>query len=301
MYNRLGYACLCITLRERKPSVFASRGVTKKTIERDGLDVVGHRALLNCRDLLAILEWNEAHEIRFFRISSDLWPWMGVHDVRATSSWPAIQEALRDAGAYARDKGHRLTFHPPHFVKLASPDPVLVQKSMDELETHSLIFDLMGYETASPENKINIHVGGAYGDKQKSMDRFAASYRRLSPRCRARLTVENDDTRAGYSVRDLFGGLFRQCGIPIVFDLHHHQFNTGGLSEEEAFQMAVATWPADVTPVVHWSESDPYRRPNAHSDFVQGPIRVYGRVDVMIEAKAKEKALLRYRQSRKEI
>lgn len=292
--QRLGYACINTALRERKPSVFASRGVTKKTIDRDGVDVVGFRALQNCRDLLTILRWNEDRQIRFFRISSDLWPWMGVHDVRTTTSWKEIQEALRDAGEFARQKGHRLTFHPPHFVKLASPNANLVAQSIRELETHSLVFDAMGYDTASVDNKINIHVGGSYGDKNASLERFAVSYLSLSDRCRQRLTVENDDTGAGYSVRDLFR-LHRRCGIPIVFDLHHHQFNTGGLSEEEAFHMATATWPDGVTPVVHWSESQDGRRPNAHSDYISGPIRVYGPCDVMIEAKAKEKALLRYR------
>jgi len=295
-YRRLGYACICTRLRSQKPPVFASRGVVKKTIEREGRDIVGFRALQNCKDLLKILEWNERYGIRFFRISSDIWPWMGVHDVSETSSWKEIREALFTCGEFARKHDHRLTFHPPHFVKLASQDPLLVKQSIRELETHSQIFDLMGYTKASPENKINIHIGGSYGDKEASLQRFAQSYNSLSNRCRSRVTVENDDTGAGYSVRDLYA-LHRVTGIPIVFDFHHHKFNTGGISEQDAFDLAVSTWPEGIVPVVHWSESQEGRRANAHSDFVKGPIIVYGPCDVMIEAKAKEQALLQYRQS----
>jgi UV DNA damage endonuclease len=283
-------------LREAKPSVFMSRGVTKKTIEAKGLDIVGERALLNCKDLLKILAWNDAHNINFFRMSSDVFPWMGVHDMKKTVYWPEIKAALATAGEYARAKDHRLTFHPSHFVKLASPDEKLALASMAELEVHSQILDLMGFEHASPYNKINIHVGGSYGDKAATLARWAARYLALSERCRQRVTIENDDTVAGYSVRDLLG-LHGLCGVPIVFDFHHHKFNGGGMTEVEALDAAMRTWPDGVTPVVHWSESQDGRKPHAHSDYV-ADICVHGRdVDIMIEAKCKERALLRHRES----
>jgi UV DNA damage endonuclease len=281
-------------LREAKPSVFMSRGVTKKTIAEKGTTVVGERALANCRDLLRILQWNEAHEIRFFRMSSDIFPWMGIHDVEDTPSWPQIRVALEQAGAYARAHGHRLTFHPSHFVKLAATDETLARQSMAELEVHSQILDLMGFETASPYNKINIHVGGVYGDKATTLQRWASRYMGLSERCRARVTIENDDTPSGFNVKDLVG-LHRQCGVPIVFDFHHHKFNSGGWSVTEALDAAMETWPDTITPVVHWSESQEGRKPHAHSDYVTD-ICVHGRtVDIMIEAKCKERALLRHR------
>ena len=72
--------------------------------------------------------------------------------------WPEIQVALREAGEYARAHGHRLTFHPDHFVKLASKDAAYAETSKRELEVHSLLFDEMGYTDASPFNKINIQV-----------------------------------------------------------------------------------------------------------------------------------------------
>lgn len=151
--------------------------------------------------------------------------------------------------------------------------------------------------------QINIHVGGVYGNKNKTLDRFAETFHeRLSDSLKARLAVENDDVPNSYSVDDLLL-LHTKTGIPITFDFHHHQFCPGIMSQKEAFETAMSTWPQGIRPVVHWSEMPecPQRRkthPHSHSNFVYGPINVYGyedQVDVMIESKAKEAALLLYR------
>ena len=152
----------------------------------------------------------------------------------------------------------------------------------------------------TPYNKINIHIGGVYGDKVSAMERFCTNFQRLPESVKSRLTVENDDKASMYSVVDLYEGVYKVIGIPIVFDYHHHRFNTGGLSEEDALEVAISTW-VDVVPVVHYSESrsieqeDPKIRPQAHSDYVYDYINTYdNRVDIMVEAKAKELAVLKY-------
>jgi len=289
--NPLGYACICTYLRKR--GVFMSRTCRKKTIEEKGVSVIGDLALANCKDLLTILKWNEANGIRFFRMSSDIIPWKTEYDIRLDPQWPDIQVALREAGEYARAHGHRLTFHPDHFVKLASKDAAYAETSKRELEVHSLLFDEMGYTEASPFNKINIHVGGAYGDKMGTLQRWSARYLELSERCRARVTVENDDRPNLFSVTDLMD-LHKMCGVPVVFDFHHHKFCNGGISAEEALDLAMTTWPVGVVPVVHWSESQEGRKPHAHSDYVTSIDCLGRRVDVMIEAKMKEAALLQF-------
>jgi UV DNA damage endonuclease len=155
----------------------------------------------------------------------------------------------------------------------------------------------------SPYAKINIHLGGAYGDKEGSMKRFCESFKRLPDSVKTRLTVENDDKASMYSVKDLYEGVHKKIGIPIVFDYHHHRFCDGGLTEQEALELAMSTWPEDVKPVVHYSESrqieqeDPKLKPQAHSDYVYDKIDTYGNmVDIMIEAKAKERALIKYKE-----
>ena len=127
------------------------------------------------------------------------------------------------------------------------------------------------------------------------------NFPRLPESVSSRLTLENDDKASMYSVKDLYYGIYKQCGVPIVFDYHHHRFCDGGLSEKEALEMAISTWPKDITPVVHYSESrskerlDESIRPQAHSDYVYDYIDTYGNdVDIMIEAKHKELAVLKY-------
>jgi UV DNA damage endonuclease len=149
----------------------------------------------------------------------------------------------------------------------------------------------------SHANKINIHVGGAYGDKADTLKRFADNYRALPDNVRLRLTVENDDKQGLFAVSDLVS-LHEDCGIPIVFDYFHHRLHTGGWSEEEAFHAAYATWPR--RPVFHYSSSrreyeDPEAKKEAHADWLHERINNYGKpLDIVIEAKMKELALLRY-------
>jgi UV DNA damage endonuclease len=180
-------------------------------------------------------------------MSSDLIPWKTDVDVCLDPVWPEIQAALREAGDYARQHGHRLTFHPDHFVKLGSKDAAYAETSKLELEIHSMLLDEMGFDVASPENKINIHVGGAYGDKRATLRRWADRYQELSPRCRARVTVENDDRPNLFNVIDLME-LHEMCGVPIVFDFHHHKFCDGGIGVVDALDLARTTWPSGVTP-----------------------------------------------------
>ena len=154
----------------------------------------------------------------------------------------------------------------------------------------------------TPYNKINIHIGGAYGDKTAAMKRFCENFHLLPNSVKSRLTVENDDKASMYSVKDLYEGVYNVIGIPIVFDYHHHRFCSGDLSEQQALEMAISTW-GDIVPVVHYSESrskeynDTTIREQAHSDYVYDYIDTYGnRVDIMVEAKAKELAVLRYKE-----
>eukprot|EP00879_Flechtneria_rotunda_P013830 GHRR01014443.1.p1 GENE.GHRR01014443.1~~GHRR01014443.1.p1 ORF type:complete len:1060 (+),score=468.43 GHRR01014443.1:1060-4239(+) len=263
----LGYACLCMTMRQY--DVFNSRDCVKKTRDAaDGLAKVSQLALANARDLVPLILWNEAHGIRLFRLSSCILPWMTSYKPEELADWLDIQRALRAAGDLAKTLGHRLTFHPSEYCKIAGEREAWVTQSVQELEVHSRIFDEMGFLPATPFNKINIHVGGTYGgDKEATLRRFSAVVNeRLSPNCKARLTVENDDRASQYSVADL--QLVHQLtGIPIVFDFHHWKFCQGGQTQEEAFLSALATWPAGVRPIVHWSESpeEPGKRRSAHS------------------------------------
>jgi UV DNA damage endonuclease len=291
---KLGYACINMTMGKK---VTTNRTMVKRTFEARGLDYVSELALLNAKDIVRILEWNRLNGISFFRLSSALIPWGDQLDLTQLKDYKEIKRELKKAGDFAKFWGIRITSHPGPFNVLVSPNESVVLKTIADLELHGKVFDMMGLEK-SPYNKINIHCNGVYGDKISAMMRFCENFKRLSPSVRKRLTIENDDKASMYSVKDLMF-IHNIIGIPIVFDYHHHKFCTGDLSEEMALKLAVSTWPKSITPVVHYSESKSLHENNtkikdqAHSDYINRIPNTYGYdVDIMVEAKAKELAIL---------
>ena len=295
----LGYACINSTL-QTADGITTNRGMRQKTFNEKGLDYVSELALQNCRDLVTIVKWNEENGIKLFRMSSDIFPWMTYYDFTDLPDYNKIANLLKGAGLLATKYGQRLTFHPSHFNALGSPNPIVVEKAIKELDKHGDIMDLMGLGTTH-YNKINIHVGGAYGDKPSTLDRWCSNFAKLNDNTRSRLTIENDDKANMYSVVELVEGISKPTGVPVVFDYYHHKFCTGGLTEQEALELAISTWPKGITPCCHYSESrrkehlDESIRAQAHSDLISSTICRYGNeVDVVVEAKHKELAVLNY-------
>jgi UV DNA damage endonuclease len=293
----IGYACINQTLSTGKNKITTNRSMIKSTFVQRGLTYASELGLKNAKDLLPILKWNVEHGIFLFRLSSDFFPWASEYRLEDLPDYEEIKSTLAEAGQYAKQNGLRITSHPGPFVVLTSPKESVVRNAITDLEIHGKVFDLMGLYN-SPYNKINIHCNGVYGDKISAMDRFCENFQRLSHSVQSRLTVENDDKATMYSVKDLMY-IHNKIGIPIVFDYHHHKFNTGGLSEKEALELAVSTWKNSIAPIVHYSESkslhenDSKIKPQAHSDYINSLPDTYGLdVDIMVEAKMKELAIL---------
>ena len=276
----------------------------KKTFKEKGLDYAGELGMLNAADLSKILKWNVSNNIKCFRLSSEFFPWASEYNFKDLPQYQRIKTLLAGAGNYAKQNGLRLTSHPGPFNVLVSPREHVVENTITDLRIHGEIFDMLGL-SRTPYNKINIHCNGVYGDKISAMDRFCKNFERLPQSVQTRLTVENDDKASMYSVKDLMY-IHERIGIPIVFDYHHHKFCTGDLSEQEALELALSTWPKDITPVVHYSESKMLHegneklKPQAHSDYINDLPNLYGNnVDIMVEAKAKELSILPYINSNK--
>jgi UV DNA damage endonuclease len=323
---RFGYCCINMQLSSQ--GIRTGRTMIERKFKAGGMQLASDISLANARDLLPILQWNEQQGIRLFRIGSEIFPRWNHYELADLPDIAEIAHHLRVAGDYARAHGHRLTTHPGPFHILGSPDSVVVENSIVGLERHSEMFDLMGF-APSFDNLINIHVGATYGDKATTIQRWLKNYDRLSDNLKARLVIENDDKASMYSVRDLYEMLHRDIAIPITFDYWHHTFNTGDLSEQEAFFMARETWTRHgVTQCTHYSESrrreaqrliegicDKHGIPQedlpkwptfakmykefskikapAHSDFILQLPNTYGvdALDVEVEAKAKEQAI----------
>ena len=293
----LGYACINTALSANK--IFTNRTMRRKTFDANGEDYVSDLALANVKDLKTIIQWNNEMKIKLFRLSSQIFPWSDEYDVKGLKDYDEIAELMLEIGKIAKDAGQRLTMHPGPYNCLASPTKKVVEKTIRELNFHSEQFNMMGYDP-SPYNKINIHVGGAYGDKKGTLDAFCHNFKLLNEDTKKRLVIENDDSPNEYSVNDLYWGIYKQIGIPITFDYFHHKFNTGTLTEEEALRMASTTWPKGVTQCCHYSESrrkeklDESIRPQAHSDLIYEKINTYGlNPDIVIEAKLKEQSIFK--------
>lgn len=293
---RLGYACINNALAEN--DICVNRSIIKKTFLQKGIGYASEIALKNIADFAKVIDWNIKHRIDFYRMSSDMFPWMSEYELEQLPDISKIKTILARIGEKAKEHNLRLTFHPGPFNVLASPNDTVVDKTLKELRQHGEIMDMIQLPR-SPFAKINIHIGGAYGDKTASLERFVTNYRRLADTARLRLTVENDDKANMFSVRELLS-VHERTGIPIVFDFLHHKFCMGDLTEEEALEIALDTW-GDITPVVHFSSSkrkfeDKASLETAHADFIYEPVKKYGRhFDIMLEAKAKEAALEKYR------
>lgn len=294
---RIGYACLNTTLAEKDVQV--NRSMIRKTFIAKGVAYASELALRNVGDLEKVIDWNIRYKIMLYRLSSDMFPWMSEYELLDLPDYKAIADTLTRVGRKALNADMRLTFHPGPFNVLATASPVVLRNTVKELRQHGEIMDLLGLPR-SPFAKINIHVGGAYGNRQMAMERFCDHLGLLPESAATRLTVENDDKASMFSIADLMF-IHVRTGVPLVFDYLHHKFCTGGLAEEEAFRMAVSTWPAGINPVVHFSSSkkiyeDPTAAEAAHADMIHEPVNTYGRsVDVMLEAKAKEVALKAFR------
>ena len=293
----LGYACICETLK--KDGITTNRSLKKATLDKKGLEYVSELALENVRDLETYLKWNLENNIMLFRMSSSIIPWANKIDWHTMKDIDEIKEILKRCGDFANKHEMRLTMHPGQFVVLTSPHEHVVENSISELRAHSDLMNYMGL-SETPYNKINIHMGAAYGDKINSSKTFVKNFKTLPRDIQNRLTIENDDKAVMYSTTDLYKLVYGEIGIPIVFDYHHHKFCTGGQTEQEALTLATTTW-GTIKPVVHYSESKALNeglkvKLQAHSDYINGPIDTYGLdLDIMLECKAKELALLKLR------
>jgi len=181
-----------------------------------------------------------------FRLSSDMIP---LHDVVPRHYWDndELRALYRAFGDRCRQFGLRVVTHPGQFCVISSLTESTIQSSVKELEYHAWMFDQAGFEQ-SPMHAVNIHLG-----KKDSVDRFCDVYKGLSKSVRERITIENCESVA--SILDC-KVIHEKTGAPITFDSHHHTFKDGGVSLEDAFQIAVQSWDG-IKPLQHVSNTEP--------------------------------------------
>jgi UV DNA damage endonuclease len=295
---RLGYCCINLTLQESL-KITINRGMVKRTFLEKGINYASDLSLLNVKDLEKIVTWNQENGIKMYRMSSDMFPWSSEYEFSDLPDYQEILTIMKRIGDFAKENGQRLTFHPSPYSVLASDKDHVVNNAIKEINQHAEIMDMMGLDR-TPFYPINIHVNTTKPSKEESSSRFCKNFQRLSDSAKSRLVVENDDKPTQFTVKDLKEMIHDKIGIPVTFDFLHNKCNPYTESEEEALSLALSTWPSEITPITHYSDSrkifeDDSSKLLAHTDWIWNDVETYGlKFDIEFEVKMKDKALLRF-------
>jgi UV DNA damage endonuclease len=282
---RIGYPCI-----NRSIGCTASRTFRLSSYSEDRLRETV-RENLAC--LARILAYNTLHNLLFFRITSDLVPFAS-HPV-CTFPWQEyFSGEFRQIGEYIRRHGFRISMHPDQFVLLNASDEGVLRRSIADLEYQVQVLDLMGLDDSA---KVQIHVGGVYGNKPASMDRFVKQYQMLDPAIRNRLVIENDERL--YTIADCLA-IHEQTGIPVIMDSFHHALLNNGEQFPDLLQSVRETWKGtDGIPMADYSSQAPQKRMGAHAEqIVADDFREFLAItrpadfDIMLEIKDKERSAL---------
>ena len=326
--GRIGYACLNTYLRNSNPPVFSSRTcriasilehrhplkdpsqpehATKNRPDKDQLADVerGKRyvealCLANIKDIIKMVRWNDRYNIKFMRLSSEMFPFAS-HEEYGYKLAPFASEVLAKAGKVIAELGHRVTTHPGQFTQLGSPRKSVIENSIRDLDYHDEMLSLLKLPEQLDKDAVMIlHMGGMFEGKKETLDRFRKNYAKLSQSVKNRLVLENDDVI--WSVHDLLP-VCEELNIPFVLDFHHHniifdssQIREGTKDIMELFPRIKATWDRKgIRQKMHYSEPTPAaitgRQRRKHSPRVATLPPCPPDMDLMIEAKDKEQAV----------
>lgn len=283
---RIGYPCINLTIECKGDRTFRLRSYSEKRLKSTICN--------NLKCLHEMLMFNVSHDILFFRITSDLVPFAS-HPI-CKFNWQKYFEAkFREIGSLIKTHGIRISMHPDQFTLINSLEKRVFENSCKELTYHAEILDLMQLDESA---KIQIHVGGVYGNRVESTKRFTRRFDTLESKTRKRLVIENDDLL--YKLKDCIK-ISHQTGIPVLFDAFHHSVNNNGETVREAFAAFTSTWKAkDGPPMVDYSSRAKRGSWRKHAESID--IKHFRRFlhetkpsdfDIMLEIKDKEKSALK--------
>lgn len=296
MSTRIGYACISNVLRPME--IFTSRTATLARVRAEGLPLLDAIVYANLADLVRIIQFNESRGIRFFRMSSGMFPLMSSDKIddmpwRGEYTVARYRRELAAAGRLARSLGHRLTMHPGQYVQLGTLRDDVLTASVRDLQMHAEILQLAGM---SDESTIVIHLGGHFEDRAASLLRFEARLAELPKIIRKYLVLENDET---WDLLEILP-MCRRAKVPLVIDFFHHIVNGADRFDVKTILAdALATWTqVGRRPKIHWSEQDPTKRPGAHSQAISHIPKfmldwcLENNIDIMLEVKDKDYSVM---------
>jgi UV DNA damage endonuclease len=251
---KVGYPCLNRTIGCLGDKTFRLKSYSKERM----INTVKNN--LDC--LEKILKYNVENNFLFFRITSDLVPFAS-HPICDINWQKHFSNKFEELGSFIIRNDIRISMHPDQFIVLNSRSDDVVQRSIAELQYHAEVLDLMGLDNTA---KIQLHVGGVYGDKAKSMDRFKSRFVKLDRSIKDRLVIENDDR--SYTVSDCLE-ISKGIGIPLLFDNFHHELNCSGENIKQALDKTIKTWKEhDGLPMTDYSSQNPKLSKGRHAETI---------------------------------
>jgi UV DNA damage endonuclease len=269
----------------------------KKLGKNAAMKVLADRSYNNIKTIHSIVKecakqsWN-------YRIGSNVFPLMTHPDLKFSVddfyNASEIYAEFRACADTIKQNKVRCSMHPDQFVVPASPNPKVRINAIRDLEQHAYIMDLLDLPK-TPEAPINIHMN-CYnnGNFSEAADRFVQSYNLMSNSVRNRLVLECEDKLKSWTVQNLYDHAYSRIKIPITYDNLHDKCNPSiGLNEQQAFELSLSTWPKNVVPLFHFSESLAGKNPRAHADFPTFVPMVYSnyKKDLHLDFEFKHKEL----------
>ena len=280
---RIGYACLAVGVKNTN-----FRSVTMKNASQEKLlEIIEH----NLKSLNNIIDYNIENNIKLFRITSDLIPF-GSSPVNTLNWWEIFSSQFKLIGEKIRNSGMRVSMHPGQYTVLNSYRDDVVSRAIADLNYYNLVLDSLGVDR---KNKIILHIGGVYGNKEEAIERFIQNYRLLNKGVKERLVIENDDK--SYNIKEVLS-IGNRLDIPVVYDnFHNHVLPYDKLKDDNYWiNKCKNTWKREDGPQkIHYSQQDKNKRPGAHSDTIEveefavflNNLDNYEDIDIMLEVKDK--------------
>jgi len=293
---RFGYVSTSLSLWDISPSRTITFTRYKQLTDTERKEKLFSLTKENIQNTLRTLYFNAAYGIKLYRFSSSIVPLATHPEVRWNFVDPFLIE-WKEIGDFVKKNHMRVSFHPNQFTLFTSPKKEITDNAVKDMEYHYQMLEAMGLEEQSI---INIHIGGAYGDKETTLSRFTKNLKQLPGKIKKRMTLENDDKT--YTASETLK-VCKEENIPFIFDYHHHIANPSDMDIDQLLPEIFQTWEhTGLIPKVHLSSPKSKKEIRSHADYVD-PSFIFPFLkmakelntdfDVMIEAKKKDLALIR--------
>ncbi len=299
MLVRFGFVAMSAILEKASPSGTVSLKTYQSLVSKSqelALEKVRKTSQDNLTNTLRLLHHCNANHVKIYRFSSKIIP-LATHP--QLTHWDYLDELRQQfeaIGAFIKEHELRVSFHPDHFTVINSSNREVFSAAVRDLSHHSKMLHAMSLDNTA---RLIIHVGGGYGDKKKSLETFLENWAKMPSHIVARIVLENDDRT--FTANDTLY-LCEKLQIPLVLDVHHFRCNhEEGNRLEDVYPRFIATWKGTrLNPKLHISSPQSMANFRSHNDYIDPhclysvlmQLREYGTdIDVMVEAKQKDKAM----------